>query len=319
LVVVPGPATAHDRRVGRFEQVHRDAACNGYVDTRRSREVYGLHDRSLTRHLAGIGWEPWLPGLWVPGAVEPAFEVACRMALAYAGAPALLTGASALHALGVLRRAPDHVELLLPAGRWLSPRAGLCVHYATDFEAVRTIGWRGLRLARAARALADHSRHAGVSALCRAIADAVRLRHVTLAQIRRELAARRRFPGRGRLRRAHGELSGELSHSAYERLGRRLLRTAGITVPARPGAVVHRDRVLAEVDIPFFDLCYGIEVDGPPHLLPAQAARDRARDRLLARTCGWSIDRYLWFELEEEPERFVREVGARLGRLRGGG
>ena len=76
---------------------------------------------------------------------------------------------------------------------------------------------------------------------------------------------------------------------------------------------------LAEVDIPFFELCYGVEIDGPHHLLPEQAAKDRARDRMLARTCGWSIDRYLWFELEDDPERFVREVQARLRELKADG
>lgn len=87
-------------------------------------------------------------------------------------------------------------------------------------------------------------------------------------------------------------------------------------MPSRPLPVVHRGRILAEIDIPFLDLCYGVEIDGPPHLLPDVAAQDRARDRMLARTCGISIDRYLWFELEEQPARFVREVRARLHALK---
>jgi very-short-patch-repair endonuclease len=80
--------------------------------------------------------------------------------------------------------------------------------------------------------------------------------------------------------------------------------------------VVHRQRNVAEIDIPFLDLLYGVEIDGPPHLLPEVAARDRKRDRMLRRDCGIDIDRYLWFELEEEPARFVREVTTRLRDLR---
>jgi hypothetical protein len=299
-----------------MRQLHIDGALNGFVDLRRCHDAYGIRSNLAARHLRANGWEPHVPGLWVPGGVEPDFEARCRMAVAYVGEPVLVTGAAALHVLGVLRNAPPVIELLLPATRRLQGRAGLCIHYATDFATVRTTSSEGVPLARTGRALADHSRHASVSELCRVMADAVRLRRCTLKQIRDELRSRQRFPGRGRLRRALHELTGELNHSSYERLGRRLLREAGIAVPSRPGPVIHHDRPVAEVDIPFFDLCYGVEIDGPPHLLPEQAARDRARDRMLARTCGWAIDRYLWFELEDDPERFVREVKARLRELK---
>lgn len=111
----------------------------------------------------------------------------------------------------------------------------------------------------AARAIADHARHAGVTPRCRVIADAERLRHCTLRQIAEELDKRVRLPGR---------LSGELNHSGYERLGRRLLSRSGVAVASRPGPIVHRERVVAEVDLPFFDVRY--------------AWRSTGR-----RTCGW--------------------------------
>ena len=63
-------------------------------------------------------------------------------------------------------------------------------------------------------------------------------------------------------------------------------------VPGSPRPIVHRERVVAKVDIPFFDVRYGVEIDGPPHLLLAQAARDAARDRMLRRDCDWTIDRF---------------------------
>jgi hypothetical protein len=302
------------RCVGRFDNVHRRAARDGFVDVR----TFDLPRRTLTDNLRSIGWGTHLPGIWVPDKKKVSYAVRCRAAVAYVGGPVLLTGASALLHLAVVRQPPDKVELLLPTDRWIKPRGGLCPHYTTGFASIQAVPCDGMRLAWAARALADYAAHAGVSVLCRAIADATRLRHCTLAQVGAELHARRSFRGRAKLGRAYGELSGELNHSSYEEYGRRLLREAGEDVPPRPMPVVHNERDVAEVDLPWHDLRYGVEIDGPPHLLPEVAAKDRARDRMLARLCGWTIDRYLWFELEEQPERFVREVTDRLRRLREG-
>lgn len=293
-------------------QVHRGAARLGYIDARAAALPRGAAPRTLARHLRRIGWEPWMPGLWVPGDEQPPYLVRCRIVLAALGSDALLTGASALWALGILRGEPDDVELALPASRWVRGRDGVCVHYAADFGSIRSLHAQGLRIASTARAIADHARHAAVTPLCRVIADAERLRRCTLRQIGDELDGRARFPGRGQLRRAHGELSGELNHSGNERLGRGLLRRAGVVVPSRPGPIVHRERIVAEVDLPFFDVRYGVEIDGPPHLRLTQAARDTARDRMLRRDCDWTIDRFWWFELEDDPRRFTREVIARL-------
>lgn len=298
-----------------YDEVHREGARDGYVDTASAARRHGLDPHALARHLARLGWEPHLPGYWLPGGVAPTFTARCTITLAYVGEPSLLTGAAALHCLGVLPTAPKDVELLLPARRWLQPRDGVCIHYASDFAALRSVTAQGLRCVRADRAIADHSAHATLNGVCRVIADAVRLRRCTLAQVGQLVASRQRFPGRGRLRRAHAALSGELNHSGYERLGRRLLREAGVTVASRPEPVLRHGRPVAEIDLPFFEVDYGLEIDGPHHLLPKQAAADRARDRTLAQTSGIDIDRYLWFELEEEPRRFVREVVARLRAL----
>jgi hypothetical protein len=177
-------------------------------------------------------------------------------------------------------------------------------------------GDRDLRITWPARSLAEYSRDAGYVPLCRAIARTDSLRLCTLGKIKDELEARLRFLGRANLRAAHGKLSGELNHADDERRGRALLRAAGFVVPSRPLPVRLGDTILAEVDIPFFDILYGVEIDGPPHLLAEVAAKDRARDRRLGRELRWQIDRFLWFEIDEDPEGFVREVAARVHALR---
>lgn len=301
--------------MAKFTELHRHAARLGYVDLRGTAHPYGAAKSSVVDHLRGMGWGPLLPGIWATTVERLDYATKCRAAVTYVGEPALLAGASVLHCQGVMRREPAVVELLLPSTRWVQARGFLRPRYSDAFETVRSQNLQGMRLARVARALRDHSNQASVSELCKHIAEAHRLRLCTLPQVEQELSGGR-FPGVANLRQAYSQLIGELTHSEYERLGRRLLREAGVVVAAGPETVHLGGHPIAEIDIPFLDVLYGVEVDGPPHLLPAQAARDRARDRQLWRLLGIRIDRFMWFELEESPRRFVHEVVARLGELR---
>lgn len=128
-----------------------------------------------------------------------------------------------------------------------------------------------------------------------------------------EIDARKRYPGRANLRRAYGLLTGEIVHSGSERLARRLLRGADLSFGAKPLPIEVAGRLIAEIDIPFAPHRYGVEVDGPHHLLPNVAAADRARDRTLEQV-GWKIDRFYWFEVEERAAYFVAEVQRALAR-----
>jgi very-short-patch-repair endonuclease len=79
----------------------------------------------------------------------------------------------------------------------------------------------------------------------------------------------------------------------------------------QPLTVESNNRIVAEIDIPFVQVRYGVEIDGPHHLLPNVAAADRTRDRALHRL-GWVIDRFFWFEVEDRPRWFVTQVQRRL-------
>lgn len=295
-----------------IDEVHRRAGAKGFV-TLHDVRASGVHPRTFYRHAGQIGWVSRYRGLWVgTGELDPRELIAA--AVAASGGDVLVTGASALFLAGVLNRAPEQVELLVPAARRLASKDGICLHRTTTYEAVRYQHRGAVRAAAVPRAFADAAAHACVNQLCRDIATAVRLRCCSLARIQRELRVRQRFPGSGRLRRAHALLSGELVHSGGERLGRRLLRAEGFRPHSRPLAVEVRGRPIAEIDIPFPSILYGVEVDGPHHLLPDVAAADRARDRTLDRQ-GWVIDRFYWFELEERPAWFVTEVTRRLRQL----
>lgn len=296
-------------------KVHATAAKNGFVDTRLEALPDGLRPRRVRRHLRRIGWSPWARSLWVPDADAASMLVRCRLALAAAGSDAVLTGASALWAYGILRSEPDEVTILVASNRWLRVPEGVRVRYTDDAAALRSISAHGLPCTRAARAIGDHAQRASTTELCRVVAEAIQQRRCTLQHVADELDRRQRFPGCGRLRAVVEQLRGELNHSASERLARRLLRDASVRVPARPGPVILHDRPVAEIDLPFYDVSYGVEIDGPPHLLREQAARDTVRDRMLGRECDWTIERFFWFELEEHPKRFVHAVVARLRAL----
>ena len=109
------------------------------------------------------------------------------------------------------------------------------------------------------------------------------------------------------LRRAYAAVSGEENHSDGERNAKRLLRADGLRFHPKPLTVEHNGRMVAELDIPFPEILYAVEVDGPHHLLPDVAAADRQRDRALKRI-NWRIDRFFWFEVEDRPEWFVNQV-----------
>lgn len=299
----------HRRAVG-IQEVHRFAGQAGFVSTNNV-DAAGVRAQTFRRHARRLGWEPYHRGLWVPTGSELNPLQKIRIAVAAAGVEVLVTGRSALFLDGIIDHAPDSVELLLPASRRVAAREGICLHRTTAYDNLRYRHRKGVRLAEVPRAFADAAAHATVDELCRDLATAIRLRRCTLASVGRELAARKRFPGRLGLRQAHGLLAGELVHSGAERSARRLLRQAGFTPHHRPLAVELAGRLAAEIDIAFPRVMYGAEIDGPHHLLADVASADRARDRLLERA-GWTIDRFFWSEVEAKPQWFVAQVRRRL-------
>lgn len=296
-----------------LREVHQRAGERGFVTTADLTEAE-VASSSFSTHAAAIGWTSKFWRVWVPTGAVLDHTRLCAAAVASVGEEVVVTGASALYLDGVLSNPPATVELLLDTGRHLASREGVCLHRTVTFAKVRRHNRGDLVLASASRALADHAAHTVVNDMCRDIATALRTRQCSMAGIRAELVARKRFPGRATLRRAYGLLSGEIVHSAGERQARRHLTAAGMAPGSKPLPVEVDGRLIAEIDIPFESLHYGVEIDGPHHLLPEVAAADRARDRRLERA-GWTIDRFYWFEVEERPAYVVAEVQRRVARL----
>ncbi len=134
-----------------------------------------------------------------------------------------------------------------------------------------------------------------------------RLRLGTVASLREHCVRRGRFPGNGRLVEVLDTLDVELVHSQAERIGRRAIRAAGLRPEPRPYVVMKDGIRLAEIDIAFPPLLYGVEIDGPHHLMPAMVQADKVRDRQLEQQ-QWRIDRFSADEVCRRPELFAAAV-----------
>lgn len=270
----------------------------------------GIGDSSFTHFARRLGLVQTHRGLWTPPLPPLDLGRAAAAALTLVGAPALITGATALALYGIAEAAED-VEVVVPLGRSPVRREGICVHHTCTYDRIRYQHVRGLPTAAPPRCIADFAAHAKAKQLAVAVANGDRVRKLTVSGLDRELSARRRFPGRGTLRHVVVDMKGEVTHSSQERRARRLLAGAGHRPHRRPLPVLANGSLIAEIDVAFEPLKYGVEVDGPHHLLVEVAAADRARDRRLERA-GWTIDRFFWFEIDERPEWFVAEVSRRI-------
>lgn len=290
-----------------IEALHRRAAANGFMLTPEDGDECGLSRRGFSRHLRRVGWAPRHHALWMPEDLAVDHLTATQLAVRAIGPPVAATAHTALWLDAILAEPPAMVQLLVPDGRRIRPHDGVRVRTTTAFKGIVRHNHEGVPVVAAWRAIADYAPDCSLDQAITTIAAANRMRKCPLDRVRREIEGRKRFPGRGRLRQAHGALTEELAHSRYEQQARRVLREAGLSFHPRPYPVVVTERVIAEIDIAFPELRYGVEIDGPPHLLPEVAERDRRRDRQLQRH-GWRIDRFLWTDLVDDPDRFAREV-----------
>lgn len=296
-----------------LQSIHAEVVRTGYV-VRRDLVGPDMDDSTFTHfaHRLGLSQLQW--GVWAPSDASLTHAQQARAALASIGESALVTGLSALHVYRMQTAAPEEVHLVVPLGRSPVRRDGVCVHHTSTYDSIRYQTVDGIQVAAPPRAFCDYANHATKKDLAFALAWADRERRLIWPQLVTEFDRRKRFPGRTVLRALVDDFRDETTHSDEERKARRLIRAAGFVPHRRPLTVVIAGSPRAEIDIPFADISYGVEVDGPHHLLPHVAAADRARDRALSEN-GWTIDRFFWFEIDERPEWFVKQVVKRIAAL----
>jgi len=106
------------------------------------------------------------------------------------------------------------------------------------------------------------------------------------------------------------------THSEAERVAVSLLRAEGIEGWVANYEVRAGDSIMAIADVAFVAVRLAIELDGRAwHVDADQFQRDRRRQNALVKA-GWTVLRYTWRDLTEEPDRVIAEIRHTLRILR---
>jgi very-short-patch-repair endonuclease len=144
--------------------------------------------------------------------------------------------------------------------------------------------------------------------------DALRKRRVTPARLAHTLERNRGRPGQVAARAVVMALAGN-PWSVAEGRAHELLRRAGITGWVANVAVVVNGRTVIP-DIAFEELKLAIEIDGREHHDNTAAFEsDRERQNLLV-AAGWTVLRFTWRQLRDQPDLVIAMVKTTVARLR---
>lgn len=228
----------------------------------------------------------------------------------------LVTGLSALWLHGIGAKPPTHTIRLTNKGGHVA-RRGVRLRLGPGSGGTRRIA--GLPVVDVEQAFVDAAAGDGEltaaqshHALARLLATADAKRTTTLDRLDARIQTMGRFVGRPVLLRVIRDLRGELSHSATEAQARQIvakvLAKYELVLHPRPfGVKVGSSRTVGEADLAILSLCLDIEIDGPHHLLPAQAAADQQRDRRMRRA-GWDVERFSTELVDLSPITFAAQV-----------
>jgi hypothetical protein len=147
--------------------------------------------------------------------------------------------------------------------------------------------------------------------LLQAIESARRMSLTTWAELVSTLRshARRGRPGVARMRRvlADNISREEITDSAFESLVLSLLAEHGVPTPVLHHRVIVNGQTAAVVDLAYPPQRLAIELDGRVHLRQDVWERDRPRQNQLE-LLGWTVLRFTWRTLVDDPDRIVREI-----------
>jgi hypothetical protein len=260
------------------------------------------------------GWTTLGRGVYASPHSVPSFARRCAIEVNRGPRARLLTGEAQLALLGARRVGPWAIDVWVRPGLSLARRPGVHYHRAPWTAGDRVHRVQGIPCTPVLRAVRDVAKRSSVDRLERDFRALDRRRLTTPEAAAADLDRRGRFVGRHKVVEALTRLGVELSHSAEEARARRLVRDAGMTPHPRPLLISCGARRLGEIDIPFCDVRFGLEVDGPPHLEDGEAERDAARDRLLHDRAGWLIERVTDVDLQQRPGEVLARVRAGIER-----
>jgi predicted transcriptional regulator of viral defense system len=263
----------------------------------------GVTDGRLTRWLAEGYLYRTLPGVYAVGHQAPSVEGEFADALLYGGHGSMLSHATALWWMELIRRKPLVIHVSTP-GRHRS-RGGLKVHGRRDIDRVLH---NRLPVTPLPQALLDYAVSAPLKDVSFALLQAEYEELLDIDAVTQVL--RRGRPGSARLREALERHDPRLARTR-SRLERRFLalcKGAGIPLPD-----VNAELGRQTVDAVWWKEKVVVELDGGRgHSSRAQMVRDRRRD-LHLRALGFTVIRYTEYQLYNEPELVIADLKLALG------
>lgn len=253
------------------------------------------------------------PTVYRHAAVPPTPEAGVRAAALWQGPPAALTTQSAAWWWGLTEDCPDTWHLVTSATTHLRRQPGVRVSRAfvdpydlTTHRGVRTIS-RPLATLRGAAYLEGRQPGSGHAL----VADVLHRKLVLRPELAEALRRNAGTWGTRMMRRLVDRVS-DRAHSALEQLASRLLRAAGIT-----GFRINFRTVLdsgrpVEFDLVFVERRVVIELDGFAFHSSPEAHRNDLQRQNDILADGWTLRRFGWRDLTEDPEGFVSTVHALL-------
>lgn len=288
--------------------MHRYLADQAGVLSVGQADLCGITTRMARRRVADGTWHRVLPGVVAPGG-EPGPEGRVHAAVLWAGAGGTLCGETALWWWGLVDRFPETVAVVLPSHRRRSSFDYVRVqrHFVPDAD--RTTE-RRIRTVSKPYAVLFAGRHIGKAA--QSLMDRALQRGFTLSDFEQVLGRNQGAEGVVAARRLlRSAADGTASES--ERVLASLLRGAGIG-----GWTANRRRRIGGrqilPDFTFEEARLVVEIDGWAfHSDPERFASDRARQNTLVLD-GWTVLRFTWLQLTEQPEEVLRTIRSALAR-----
>ncbi len=274
----------------------------------------GVPAAAIRRLVRGGDWirvRPSVYAMWMSPSAERWRQRVMAGSLWLADAGAVSHRAAAIvFGLDGLRGAP--VELTT-TGRQRSRETGWVLHHVATLVHLDVTTRDGMRVTSVARTLVDLCSVVTPRIVDQAMESALRLRLVTLEQIR--LALGRVGTARRRAWVLEGLLDthpGRPTDSALETIVCELLRDGGLPRPHRQYPVSDGSRVVARIDLAYPESRLAIEVDGHAfHSSRRDWQRDRSRQNELTRH-GWRIYRLTWEDVTHRPRDVVADVATLL-------
>ena len=267
----------------------------------------GVPERTLRVRARREGWSHPFPKVFLLPGTPWNERVRTLAAARSVGAPAIVTGHSALALRGAVDAWPRYVQLLVPAGLQRRAPSGVRVGRSRTLRDEDHHPYEGVLLATAPRAFMDAASANEREVLRGWLIDAVQRRHTTVGDVLDRVLRQPGARGRRRLIGACHDIDATGADSVFVHHVATWLRGQGIPLDREPRTVATPNRVL-HPDITIRGLKVAIEVDGfGAHASRRSLERDQRKHNAY-QLAGWVVLRIGWERFSKDPDGFLTEL-----------